>query len=86
MARHLKDCHPGHGCFACPYHDCIRAVSKHMTADERRMRQAGYEKKPRMASAKAPSSWLPQYMVGVHGWHRMNQKEHLQLALQVLRK
>lgn len=53
-AGFLKDCHPGHGCFACPYHDCIRAVSKHMTADERRMRQAGYEKKPRMASAKHP--------------------------------
>ena len=35
----LKGCHPGKGCFACPFEDCTLPAGTPTTAEERKLRQ-----------------------------------------------
>ena len=49
-----KNCHPGRGCFTCPYPDCKCMVNA--TEEETEMKKAGNQ--PKIRHDKKVSDWL----------------------------
>lgn len=49
-----KNCHPGKGCFTCPYPDCKCMVNT--TEEETEMKKAGNQ--PKIRHDKKVSDWL----------------------------